>query len=112
MANEIKQATVQEAMAVLSANPNAVLIDVRETDEVKELAPTFGKTYAMSRIQLETFDKDCGLTKTQPIFLLCRSGGRSMRVATALASVGYSNLTNVEGGILAWSAAGLPTKKG
>jgi rhodanese-related sulfurtransferase len=35
-----------------------------------------------------------------------------MRVAAALADAGFTDLTNVTGGIMAWEAAGLPIKTG
>jgi rhodanese-related sulfurtransferase len=36
--------------------------------------------------------------------VMCRSGGRSMRVAQYLASQGFGRVANLEGGILAWGA--------
>ena len=37
-----------------------------------------------------------------------RSGTRASLAVLALASLGYENVANIEGGINAWSAAGLP----
>ncbi len=111
MTEKIKRVSVQETMSALSANPNAILIDVREWDEIKASAPSVGKAFPMSEIDPNTFAESCGVSKKQPIFLFCRSGNRSMRVATVLSEAGFTDLTNVEGGILAWTAAGLPVKK-
>lgn len=45
----------------------------------------------------------------RPLALICRSGARSGRLAEALTGLGdYGEVANVEGGILAWAAAGLP----
>lgn len=107
----IKSANVNETKAILEQNSDAVMIDVREHAEAETASPTLGKLYPMSLINPVTFATDCGVRKDQPIFLFCRSGGRSMRVAMALAAEGFNDLTNVEGGILAWEAAGLPLKK-
>ena len=111
MSANIKRASVQETMKSLAETANAVLIDVREDDEIRAVAPTVGKVFPMSRLNPATFDIDCGVSKSQPLYIFCRSGNRSMRVAIALADYGFTDLTNVEGGIIAWEAAGLPVKK-
>lgn len=110
MATNVKSANVQETFDVLQKVADAVLIDVREQPEVDEVAPAIGLFFPMSKINPETFAKDCKVRKDQPIFLFCRSGGRSMRVAEALAEHGFKDLTNVSGGIMAWQAHGLPLK--
>jgi rhodanese-related sulfurtransferase len=43
--------------------------------------------------------------------MICRSGNRSGRAAQALASIGFSRVMNLTGGMLAWNAAGLPIEK-
>jgi rhodanese-related sulfurtransferase len=111
MSQSIRRVSVQEALDAISNNKNAVLIDVRELEEIQAVAPTIGTACPMSTITPLTFDSINNVTKDQPIYLFCRSGNRSMRVAMALAEIGYSNLANVEGGILAWEAAGLPVKR-
>jgi len=39
----------------------------------------------------------------QEIVVMCRSGGRSTKVAQFLDSKGFSSVANLTGGILAWS---------
>lgn len=110
MSNTIKSASVQEAYEALQQIKDAVMIDVREQAEVDEVAPSVGIFFPMSKINPETFAKDCKVRQDQPIYLFCRSGGRSMRVAEALTKHGFKDLTNVSGGIIAWQAHGLPLK--
>ena len=43
----------------------------------------------------------------RPVVCVCRSGARSGQVVRALARAGY-NAHNMEGGMKAWSRAGLP----
>ena len=43
--------------------------------------------------------------------MICLSGHRSPRQAQALAGMGYTNVTNVHGGLIAWKKAGLPVKR-
>ena len=110
MTSRIKSLSVTETFKFLTTNKDAVLIDVREQAEVDEIAPAVGVFFPMSKINPETFSTDCNVRKDQPLFLFCRSGGRSMRVAEALASQGFKDLTNVTGGILAWQEEDLPIK--
>lgn len=42
--------------------------------------------------------------KTKETVVLCRSGGRSMKMCSFLVNSGFNDVSNVEGGILAWSA--------
>ena len=41
------------------------------------------------------------------LVLVCRSGRRSMRAAELLQAKGYTNVLILQGGMLAWEAAGL-----
>jgi rhodanese-related sulfurtransferase len=44
------------------------------------------------------------LPKDQPILVQCRSGGRSGMAGAALLAMGYTDVTNLEGGLLDWKA--------
>jgi rhodanese-related sulfurtransferase len=45
-----------------------------------------------------------------PIYLLCRSGARSVLAAASLQAMGYQQVYSVSGGYLAWQAQGLLTQ--
>ncbi len=42
------------------------------------------------------------------IVMQCRSGARSMKACHMLAEAGFEDLTNLEGGIMAWAQCGYP----
>ena len=53
------------------------------------------------------FDRVGELDPTRPVVTVCRSGSRSAEAATDLASEGF-DVQNLEGGLEAWVAEGLP----
>jgi rhodanese-related sulfurtransferase len=49
------------------------------------------------------------LPRDRPLAIICRSGNRSAQVADYLSATGeHGEVANVEGGIIAWAAEGLP----
>ena len=52
------------------------------------------------------------LPRDRPLFLFCRSGSRSAAATTHLISLGWTDVSNVDGGLLAWSRASLPLVEG
>jgi rhodanese-related sulfurtransferase len=50
---------------------------------------------------------DPTLAKDRPIIIVCRSGRRSRQAVSILSSSGHSNVSILQGGMLAWESAGL-----
>ena len=77
----------------------AQLVDVRETDEVAA-----GTLPGAVNIPLSEFaDRYTELDSARPVVLLCRSGARSGQAAGFLAANGFHDVTNLQGGMLAWA---------
>jgi rhodanese-related sulfurtransferase len=46
------------------------------------------------------------LDKTKPVFVYCKTGGRSSSAAKILRDLGFKEVYDLEGGISAWKNAG------
>lgn len=80
---------------------DAPMLDVRESDEwAAGHAP--GATHLPMSELTGRMDE---LPDANPLYVVCRSGGRSARVVAYLAGQGYPAI-NVEGGMQAWARQG------
>ena len=80
---------------------DAPLLDVREIDEWEAGHAPTARHLPMSELAARLGE----LPDDDPLYVVCRSGGRSARVVAYLANQGYPAV-NVEGGMQAWSAQG------
>ncbi|MFN8237269.1 MAG: rhodanese-like domain-containing protein [Chitinophagales bacterium] len=92
---------------------NVTLIDIRESDELKQNGRIPNSIHA-SRGMLE-FYADSSLPYHKPefnkdkrIILHCASGGRSALAVVTLKQMGYENVAHLDGGIKAWKENGMP----
>jgi rhodanese-related sulfurtransferase len=81
-----------------------LVLDVREPYELgwAQLAPSSFRVIAIPMGQIP--QRLVELDPDQPIACLCHHGVRSMQVARFLASNGFGQVVNIDGGIDAWSA--------
>ena len=134
---------VRDVWGALGANPKAVLIDVRTRSEwafvgMPDLTELGGKPVL---VEWQTFPDNrlnpafveqvteqlaaLGADKDSELFFICRSGGRSLMAARAIAAQGYSHCHNVADGfegpldqnrqrgtVAGWKAAELPWMQG
>ncbi len=86
----------------------ALLVDVREKDEVEQLAYDVANVI---NIPLSVFEERFNeIPKDKEVVIVCRSGGRSLRAAGFLVNHGYTNVVNMEHGMIRWATKGFPTK--
>lgn len=86
----------------------AVLVDVREPFEHHAERIEGAISEPLGELDPAAL---CAARPGAAIIFHCRSGGRSMKAATRLASETGQPGRHMEGGILAWKAAGLPTHR-
>jgi len=96
--------SVQDLKALVEGGlpVGTVVIDCRTPDEHALEHMPFTQLIPLDEIEqradeLKGFDQ---------IFLHCRSGGRSADACQRLEALGFADLVNVEGGLLAWKDAG------
>ncbi len=103
---EIHEVTASEASQLLDAVDPPVLVDVRELDEWDEghlpAAVHIPRGSLESRIEREAPDR------AAPILVYCAVGARSAFAAKTLDEMGYTNVLNLDGGIVEWKRSGLP----
>jgi rhodanese-related sulfurtransferase len=85
-----------------------LLVDVREPNEVAVEAYPGAVV-----VPLSNFDpKDIPDPDGKQVVFACRSGKRSVTASLAAQAAGLPHDKHLAGGMLAWKAAGLPTKTG
>ena len=90
-------------------NRDALLLDVRETNEYEQ-----GRVPNALHIPLSQLAQRIGEVKgrhDQPVIVYCASGRRSRTAGATLAKAGFKDIYHLSGGIAAWRGAGLPLEK-
>ena len=98
----IPEITVKELHALDAEDKRPLVVDVRQPEEY-EIGNINGALIPLGELpdrldELESHRND------EQIVVHCRSGGRSGRAVEFLQSQGFTNVVNLKGGILAWSA--------
>lgn len=89
-------------------NEGALLVDVRETDEVNALSFDVPN---IINIPLSEFElRFSEIPKYKEIVMVCKVGSRSLKTTYFLMNHGYKNVMNMQHGIARWVQKGFPTK--
>jgi len=96
--------------AKVELDNGALLVDVREMDEVASFACEVPETIIMPLSVFQTKYQE--LPKDRDMIIACAGGGRSLFAATFLSQHGYERVANLDGGVFTWNSQGLPVKKG
>ncbi len=105
--NSLADTVDVQTVAAVKDLENVLVLDVREQWEYDEGHIPGVTLIPMGEVQSRLDE----IPTDQPVILTCRSGNRSGQVTEYLRQQGYDNVHNMEGGILAWEAAGLPVEK-
>lgn len=96
----------QDLMALQDAGKAPTVIDVRTAVEFREVHIPFARNVPLDRLNVTEFP-----AATEPIYIVCRTGNRAATACGKLEAAGVRAI-NVDGGTLAWQAAGLPVTRG
>ena len=80
------------------------VIDVREIREMTAGTIPGAEAMPLATIPLRTND----MLQEERLVFVCRSGARSAQACAFLQQKGYSDVYNLRGGMMSWSASGLP----
>ncbi|MEI2610035.1 MAG: rhodanese-like domain-containing protein [Candidatus Promineifilaceae bacterium] len=105
--NNLPDTVSADTVATIKDEPGVLVFDVREQSEYDE-----GHIPGVILIPMgEVPNRLSEIPTDQTVILTCRSGNRSGQVTEFLREQGYDNVHNMEGGIIAWSEAGLPVER-
>jgi rhodanese-related sulfurtransferase len=88
------------------------LLDVRTPAEFREIHIADARNLPLDRLDPAAVMKERNGRHDEPLYLICRSGGRGGQACEKFRAAGFTNVINVEGGTLAWAECGLPVVRG
>lgn len=117
--DKVQEISVQRLQEIMQEHPQGLLIDIREKQETDAGSACHAILISRGVLEMqisnnsaiiERLNSEQELAK-QPIYLMCRSGARSVLSANSLQLMGFENVYSIAGGFLAWQAAGYPCDK-
>lgn len=115
---EVSGLSPQEAQARAQQNPNALVIDVRQAEDIAETGAIPGSINVPLGVLAIKADQELPAAITdarlqdrdQEVIVTCAAGGQASLGAKTLKDMGFTNVSYVDGGTRGWKAAGLPTE--
>lgn len=102
----------QELIELCKQGKTINLIDVRTPVEYREMHAEFARNVPLEQLDVTAFKQAYGRAADQPLYVICRSGGRGQQACERLLRSGFTTVVNIEGGTMAWVEAGLPVVRG
>jgi rhodanese-related sulfurtransferase len=102
----MKTITPLELQERLASEPGLLLLDVRTPIEYAQVHVTQARNKPLGDV------RPADWPGSQPVYLLCQSGGRAAKAAELFEAAGEDRGVVIEGGTQAWLEAGLPVVRG
>jgi rhodanese-related sulfurtransferase len=109
---KVKTITPTELARLRNDGRAVDLIDVRTPVEFREVHAEGARSVPLDTIDPIVIMEARNGSSREPLYLICRSGSRSLQAAERFIDAGYDIVASVEGGTLAWERAGLPVVRG
>jgi len=88
------------------------LIDVRTIMEFYDVHAVGALCAPLDTLNPKAIMESRGARASEPLYIICRSGGRSEQACQLFERAGFTNVVSIEGGTLQWEKAGLPVNRG
>jgi rhodanese-related sulfurtransferase len=101
-----------ELAELCKAGRKVELIDVRSPSEFREVHVEFARNVPLDQLDPAALMQARNGHGEEPLYIICRSGGRGKQACEKFLKAGFENVVNIEGGTLACIEAGLPIVRG
>ena len=98
---DIKKIDVDDYADMRDDEEEHLLLDVREDHELKICV--LDDTVHIPLGQINQRIDEIDAWKDKKVIIICKTGQRSMKAAETLMKKGFTDVANLEGGIIAWS---------
>ncbi len=104
----LESCSIDTLVAATRGGPAHQVVDVREPGEYASEHIAGSCLVPLSSLEAAARE----VPRDRDIYLVCQTGNRAADAAARLARLGYTRLHVVEGGLVAWVAAGHPVTRG
>jgi len=104
-----RQASPLQATQMINRGKSTAVIDVRSADEYAAGHLRDAKNIPLADLSNRIAELDKNRVKT--VIVVCQTGARADKAQRQLKAAGFDDIYTLEGGIAAWTAAGLPLTK-
>jgi rhodanese-related sulfurtransferase len=109
---DVASVSPQDLAERLKAGKKLDLIDVRTPVEFREVHVEFARNIPLDQLDPPAVMQARNGSAGEPLYVICRSGGRGQKACEKFQQAGFINVINVEGGTQAWEASDLPVVRG
>ena len=102
----------QEFSTKVKSGEAVELIDVRTPVEFREVHASMARNVPLDKLNPQAVMQSRNGKAEQPVYFVCRSGGRSAQACEKLSAAGFTNVVSVDGGTAGLEAAGVPVVRG
>lgn len=104
----VRLVTADEA-ASLFESPETTVLDIRTPPEVAQAR--LPGAVAIDIMAPDFAQRIDALDRHGHYLLYCRSGNRTMNARALMTQLGFTDVADIDGGIIAWANAGLPLEQ-
>jgi len=116
---QVERISPEEAHKRTQENPDTLIIDVREPDDIASTGAIPGSINVPLGVLAIKADQELPeqyrnpqlQDRSRPIITTCGGGGQAALAAKTLKDMGFTSISTIDGGTIAWKNAGLATEQ-